>query len=270
VQLRAVHLTKKNRADLLAGIGKLSRERESADHFDGFVTWLKRRGPLPFLVDGANVGMYNQNFSGSGFNFHQVEKVMHRLRSSSRAARAERVAAMKVDGAFEGKTGEASEGKKEEQPEGKKEESAEKKELQPEEKNTETEGNTTETEEKKAETPTETAETTAGTKNTNPSSAKPKTEPVSDASVLDSAEKSHGANCPVVFLHVRRVRGGPANSQKARDTLDTWKRNGELFTTPAGSNDDWYVLTFPNHDTVSSPCLRNRLFAHTGYLYTQD
>ena len=270
VQLRAVHLTKQNRADLLAGIGKLSRERESADHFDGFVTWLKRRGPLPFLVDGANVGMYNQNFSGSGFNFHQVEKVMHRLRSSSRAARAERVAAMKVDGAFEGKTGEASEGKKEEQPEGKKEESAEKKELQPEEKNTETEGNTTETEEKKAETPTETAETTAGTKNTDPSSAKPKTEPVSDASVLDSAEKSHGANCPVVFLHVRRVRGGPANSQKARDTLDTWKRNGELFTTPAGSNDDWYVLTFPNHDTVSSPCLRNRLFAHIGYLYTQD
>ena len=93
-QLRAVHLSAEDRVSLLAGIGKLARERESADHFEGFVRWLKRRGPLPFLVDGANAGMYNQNFENSGFNFDQVEKVMRRLRAPARAARDERVAAM--------------------------------------------------------------------------------------------------------------------------------------------------------------------------------
>jgi proteinaceous RNase P len=108
-QLRAVHLSAEDRASLLAGIGKLARERESADHFEGFVRWLKRRGPLPFLVDGANAGMYNQNFDNSGFNFDQVEKVMRRLRAPARAARDERVAAMRAAG--RGKTTERVRGR---------------------------------------------------------------------------------------------------------------------------------------------------------------
>ena len=50
----------------------------------------------------------------------------------------------------------------------------------------------------------------------------------------------------------RRVPGGvpprasgsrrTANHPKARRILSDWKNGGELFTTPAGSNDDWYWL----------------------------
>lgn len=223
IQLRAMHLSENDRFDLLAGIGKLSRERESADHFDGFVRWLKRRGPLPYLVDGANAGMYNQNFSGSGFNFNQVEKVMGRLRGPSKASRGERVAALKA----------SREGGKEE---GKLSKSNGKEETDVLVADT--------TRDAPAETTpaTEEVSSTATKEPKEPKATEEKKTPVTDAEILQSASTSTGANCPVVFLHVRRVRGGPANVQRAKDTLEMWKRNGELFTTPAGSNDDWYWL----------------------------
>lgn len=34
--------------------------------------WLNRHGPFDAIVDGANVGLFNQNFVDGGFNFHQV------------------------------------------------------------------------------------------------------------------------------------------------------------------------------------------------------
>jgi len=34
--------------------------------------WLDRHGPFDVIVDGANVGLYNQNFSDGGFSFFQV------------------------------------------------------------------------------------------------------------------------------------------------------------------------------------------------------
>jgi proteinaceous RNase P len=97
IQLRAVHLSAEDRARLLAGIGKLAREREVADAFGGFARWLRRRGPLPFLVDGANVGMFNQNFKESAFRFDQVERVVKRLRPEAKAIRKARLEAMKAE-----------------------------------------------------------------------------------------------------------------------------------------------------------------------------
>lgn len=211
-QLRAVHLSAEDRASLLAGIGKLARERESADHFEGFVRWLKRRGPLPFLVDGANAGMYNQNFQNSGFNFDQAEKVMRRLRAPARAARDERVAAMRAAG-------------KEKQPSA----SADAPPSAPS---------------ASADAPEKTRGEDVPTEDETERVSKPETKPppLTDAEVLAACASSPGASSPVVFLHVRRVRGGPANGARARECLDAWKRGGELFTTPAGSNDDWYWL----------------------------
>jgi hypothetical protein len=43
-----------------------------------------RKGPLPYLVDGANVAMYNQNFQDSKFSFNQVEKSMVALRPAAK------------------------------------------------------------------------------------------------------------------------------------------------------------------------------------------
>ena len=218
MQLRAIHLSAADRASLLAGIGKLSRERESADHFEGFVRWLKRRGPLPFLVDGANAGMYNQNFENSGFNFDQVEKVMRRLRAPAKAARDERVAARAATN--------DNNDEKTEKPEA----------SGP---STPADASTAPSAGDAVDSPNENrSETDADT----PKKPNQSPTPLTDAEVLASCGSSAGASSPVVFLHVRRVRGGPANGKRARECLDFWKKSGELFTTPAGSNDDWYWL----------------------------
>jgi hypothetical protein len=39
----SMNLTPQDRADLLAGIGKLAREREADKGFDSFVQWLERK-----------------------------------------------------------------------------------------------------------------------------------------------------------------------------------------------------------------------------------
>ena len=75
--LKAISLTEEERADLLAGIAKLACEREAQSEFDNFMNWLNvKKDGMNAIVDGANVGMYNQNFSTSGMNFNQVEKVL--------------------------------------------------------------------------------------------------------------------------------------------------------------------------------------------------
>lgn len=51
-----------------------------------------------------------------------------------------------------------------------------------------------------------------------------------------------GAKPPLLVLHQRRVRGGPANARAAAATIQRWRSANELFTTPDGSNDDWYWL----------------------------
>eukprot|EP00854_Cymbomonas_tetramitiformis_P011078 gene11078-13095_t len=70
-KLLAVDLTSEEREKLAAGIAKLACEREKHDHFEYFKRFLKEQGPYTLLIDGANVGMYGQNFENSGFNFKQ-------------------------------------------------------------------------------------------------------------------------------------------------------------------------------------------------------
>jgi proteinaceous RNase P len=36
--------------------------------------WLDRHGPYDFVVDGANVGLYQQNFADGGFSVSQVSE----------------------------------------------------------------------------------------------------------------------------------------------------------------------------------------------------
>ena len=218
VQLAAANLSAADRTALLEGIGKLAREREAGDSFAGFSRWLARKGPLPYLVDGANVGMYNQNFKQSAFNFNQVERVMANIRTRAKEGQRDRRAAKEVH-----KT-------KAPEPEAR----------AAEEKNAE---------EKHAE-----AEPGDGNADGNPKPAPP-----SDAELVSACASNVGAGFPVVFLHVRRVRGGPANHPKARvRILSDWK-NGELFTTPrvpttigTGSTPPWRPVT------TRSSCLTTR------------
>ena len=204
MQLAAINLSASDRAALLAGIGKLAREREAKSSFDGFVRWLARRGPLPYLVDGANVGMYNQNFQESRFNFNQVEKAMNALRPLARDTHAARRDAC-------GEPAPAS-------------------------------APSTATEPKRA------GDSPPGDGNGGDDAAGAPAAAedlgLTDAGDIDvdALVSRPGVDTPVNFLHVRRVRGGPANHPRAKALLDGWKRCGELFVCPAGSNDDWYWL----------------------------
>lgn len=220
MQLAAIDLSPEDRASLLAGIGKLAREREAKSSFDGFVGWLNRRGPLPYLVDGANVGMYNQNFQTSGFNFNQVEKVMNALRPLARDTHGARRAACGGDAEPEpeaaAKPKEGGDGESKAEAEG--------------ESKAEAEGNTEENMEENTEEMTEEQRNLdAGLTS------------IGDIDITNLT-KNPGVNTPVNFLHVRRVRGGPANHHRSKQLIDGWKRCGELFVCPQGSNDDWYWL----------------------------
>ena len=80
-QLKAISVTEDERKGLLEAIAKLACEREAVEEFDNFMKWLDRKeGGMNAIVDGANVGMYNQNFSTSGMSFMQLEKVLQALR----------------------------------------------------------------------------------------------------------------------------------------------------------------------------------------------
>lgn len=68
----SIDLTPEEREGLAAGIRKLAMERERKDDFDEFAKWLEDNGPVGVFVDGANVGMFNQNFADARFNFRQV------------------------------------------------------------------------------------------------------------------------------------------------------------------------------------------------------
>lgn len=46
----------------------------------------------------------------------------------------------------------------------------------------------------------------------------------------------------LVILHVGRLHSPQAKAPKARAVIDKLRRNNQLFSTPVGSNDDWYWL----------------------------
>ncbi|XXG60736.1 hypothetical protein AAC387_Pa04g2572 [Persea americana] len=64
-------------------------------------------------------------------------------------------------------------------------------------------------------------------------------------------QMSPSKKLPLIVLHTRRVRGGPAENPKNKKLLEYWQRSGVLYTTPTGSNDDWYWL----YAAVSCKCL---------------
>ena len=47
---------------------------------------------------------------------------------------------------------------------------------------------------------------------------------------------------PLVVLHHKRTRDGPANAPVAKQILSRYWDASALYTTPTGSNDDWYWL----------------------------
>ncbi|CAJ2661196.1 unnamed protein product [Trifolium pratense] len=72
-----------------------------------------------------------------------------------------------------------------------------------------------------------------------------------DYVVRQLRELSPSKRLPLIILHMNRVTGGPAQSPNNRRLIENWKKNGVLYATPYGSNDDWYWL----YAAVSCKCL---------------
>ncbi|ONK77599.1 uncharacterized protein A4U43_C02F8350 [Asparagus officinalis] len=59
--------------------------------------------------------------------------------------------------------------------------------------------------------------------------------------VVRELYKRNQSKWPLVILHNKRYRALMENPSN-RQLLDTWRAEGALYTTPNGSNDDWYWL----------------------------
>lgn len=57
--------------------------------------------------------------------------------------------------------------------------------------------------------------------------------------VEELRQMSPSKRLPLIILHINRVNGGPAQNPKNRRLIENWKKNGAIYATPQGSNDDW-------------------------------
>ncbi|PKI40539.1 hypothetical protein CRG98_039099 [Punica granatum] len=114
-------------------VAALAMEREAKANFSEFQDWLNKHADYEAIVDGANIGLYQQNFSDGGFSVPQLEAVVKELYNRS------------------------------------------------------------------------------------------------------------GSKWPLVVLHNKRFRALRDNPSH-RKLLDEWIDKGVLYTTPGGSNDDWYTI----------------------------
>lgn len=59
-----------------------------------------------------------------------------------------------------------------------------------------------------------------------------------DAVVRELYNRS-GDKWPLVILHIKRLRALLENPSQ-RNIVEEWLSKGVIYTTPHGSNDDWY------------------------------
>lgn len=141
-QLVCVDIDDEEMEKFASSVAALAVEREVKANFSEFQGWLEKHGCYEGIVDGANVGLYQQNFADGGFSTNQLDDVVKELYNQS------------------------------------------------------------------------------------------------------------GKKWPLVVLHNKRVKGLMENPS-SRKLVEEWMKNGVLYTTPNGSNDDWYWL----YATVKLRCL---------------
>ncbi|KNA03762.1 hypothetical protein SOVF_206010 [Spinacia oleracea] len=60
-------------------IAGLAMEREAKSDFKSFMEWIDNHSEYEAIVDGANIGLYRQNFADGGFSIAQLEAVVKEL-----------------------------------------------------------------------------------------------------------------------------------------------------------------------------------------------
>ncbi|KAI9081551.1 hypothetical protein K1719_036437 [Acacia pycnantha] len=132
-QLACVDIDDDETEKFAQSVAALAMEREVKANFSEFQGWLEEHADFEDIVDGANVGLFQQNFAEGGFSISQLDDVVRKL--------------------------------------------------------------------------------------------------------YDRNENKW----PLVILHNKRMRALIEN-QSSRKLVEEWRDNGALYTTPNGSNDDWYWL----------------------------
>ncbi|EPS74097.1 hypothetical protein M569_00656, partial [Genlisea aurea] len=64
-------------------VASLAALREVEAHFKEFQEWIEEHNEYEAVVDGANVGLYQQNFSEGGFSISQIEDVVREVYAKS-------------------------------------------------------------------------------------------------------------------------------------------------------------------------------------------
>ncbi|XP_047317046.1 proteinaceous RNase P 2 [Impatiens glandulifera] len=60
-------------------VASLAMKRESKSNFKDFQDWLNKHDEYGAIVDGANIGLYQQNFAEGGFSIVQLKSVVEEL-----------------------------------------------------------------------------------------------------------------------------------------------------------------------------------------------
>ncbi|KAI7736819.1 hypothetical protein M8C21_015825, partial [Ambrosia artemisiifolia] len=78
-RLACVDIGKEDTEKFAQSVVALAVEREKRSNFTQFQNWLDQHNDFEAIVDGANIGLYQQNFADGGFSVPQLEAVVKEL-----------------------------------------------------------------------------------------------------------------------------------------------------------------------------------------------
>ncbi|OQR90317.1 hypothetical protein THRCLA_09375 [Thraustotheca clavata] len=76
-KLLSIELSKEKEDILLKKVeGLVCTSDERTEQWNEFKSWIDENGPYDVLLDAANIGYFNQNYEGGGFNYKQIQRVL--------------------------------------------------------------------------------------------------------------------------------------------------------------------------------------------------
>ncbi|KAL3638930.1 hypothetical protein CASFOL_016837 [Castilleja foliolosa] len=83
-QLVCVDIDREETEKFAQSIASLAMERELQTNFKEFQDWLGQHSEYETVIDGANIGLYQQNFAEGGFSIAQLDAVVKEVYSKSK------------------------------------------------------------------------------------------------------------------------------------------------------------------------------------------
>ncbi|XP_038987008.1 proteinaceous RNase P 2-like, partial [Phoenix dactylifera] len=78
-RLACVDIDRMETEKFAVSVASLALGRESKSNFRNFQEWLEKHSEYEAIIDGANVGLYQQNFADGGFSLSQLDAVVREL-----------------------------------------------------------------------------------------------------------------------------------------------------------------------------------------------